>query len=479
MEIRVPTDNGKPLYVRLHDEIRAQILSGALGQGARLPSTRRLAEELKISRTTVEEAYAFLAEDGLVHIRPGQGAFIGCAGISVEAAEQMRWEDKLTPAVLRIHQYRQQEGHIEHGPRGVISFTSLAPDHQSFAVDAFRKALNDVLVREGGVLLNYGYVRGYEPLRRYLHEYLSGKGVRMDGQQILIVDGFRQGLELTCRALVREGDLVLCENPTYNGAIGVLRTLGAQIIPIEMDEEGIAPEPLEQALRMKPRLLYTVPTYQNPTGLNMSVERRRQVVALCARYGVPIVEDGFNEELRFRGDAYPSLKAMDASGIVIYIGSFSKVLFPGLRVGWVVAPDALFTYLTDAKNNADIHTGLLQQAGLYEFLARGHLEKHLRFCRRIYRERMEALETALKRYFGDYVSFVPGQGGFCQWVAFPEGIRVRDYMDKALEKGVAFVPGDVFYPLGGGENRMRLGFSRLTPEKIDEGVRILAQVFER
>ena len=339
--------------------------------------------------------------------------------------------------------------------------------------------MNDVLAADDGRLLNYGYARGYEPLRQYLLSDMRAKGINTDGQELIIVNGFRQGVELVTRVLVDEGTRVLVEAPTYNGVIGVLKSRMADIGAVDMDAQGMDPERLErEILKKRPALVYCVPTYQNPTGINMPLERRREVLRVCARHGVPILEDGFNEELRFRGESYPTLKSMDPAGVVIYAGSFSKVLFPGLRIGWVLAPRELYHYLLNEKFNQDIHTSTVIQAALNEFLRRGCLERHLKASRVLYRERMAALLDALDEHFSDIADWRRTDGGFSVFVTLRGGVDARARLDRARAVGVMYVPGDVFYPDGRGRDSMRLGFSRLSAAEIREGVRRLRGVFD-
>lgn len=470
----------KPLYLQLRDALRARILSGELPPG-KLPSSRELAQAMHLSRGTVDEAYRYLMEDGLLETRRGLGTFVlptARVQATPSGLKGPDWESMITPSARRFTHYREEVGRMERPAAGVISFASLAPDHHVFSAEAFRKAMNDALAREGGVLLNYGYVPGYEPLRGYLKEYLGSKGIDFAGQQLLITNGFRQGVELVLRTLVEEGETVFVEAPCYNGVLGLLKSRGARIVPIEMDGQGMSAQALERALQKeRPKLIYCVPTYQNPTGLNMSFERRERILSLCAQYGVPVLEDGFSEELRYRGESYPALKAMDRSGVVIYAGSFSKVLFPGLRVGWVVAPEALARYLLNEKYNEDIHTAVLQQAGLYEFCRRGHLERHLRASRALYRQRMETMLSELERHFSDIAHWPRSDGGFSVFVSFEEGVDTRRLLKAARRSGVLYVPGDVFYPDGRGKNSLRLGFSRLECDKIVEGMARLRRVF--
>lgn len=471
---------GKPLYLELRDKLRRAILSGELPPG-KLPSARDMARLEHVSRNTVDAAYAYLADEGLVYVRRGQGTFVS-EGASVKCASvpsDMDWEARISRAARAFTHYREEEAPLIHGGRDVISFTSLAPDHNTFAVQAFRKIMNDVLAMDDGRLLNYGYTRGYEPLRQYLLADMRAKGINTDGDELIIVNGFRQAVDLVTRVLVDEGRRVLVEAPTYNGVIGVLKSRMARIGAVDIDDQGMNPDMLErEILKERPALVYCVPTYQNPTGLNMPLERRREVLRVCAKYRVPLLEDGFNEELRFRGESYPTLKAMDSSGVVIYAGSFSKVLFPGLRIGWVLAPKAVYRYLLNEKFNQDIHTSTVIQAALCEFLKRGCLQRHLKASRALYRERMTALLDALEDNFSDIADWPRTDGGFSVFMTLHGGADTRALLTKAHEAGVMYVPGDVFYPDGRGRNSLRLGFSRLTPEQIREGVRRLRTVFD-
>ncbi len=484
MDIRLESGAGRPLYVQLRDALRQRLLSGVLPSGSRLPATRELAHTLGVSRNTVEEAYALLLEEGLIKVRRGQGAFSCVTGYEAPRPDQdasgIDWAAKLAPAPRALIDYRDGRGRLELAGKGAVSFTSMAPDHHEFEVDAFRRALQDVLAREGGVLLSYGYTRGYEPFRRYVRDYLTGKGLRMDGQEILICDGFRQGAGMIVRALCEPGGCVAVENPTYNGFLGVLRAQGAEAMGVPCDAEGMIPAALETLLiEKRPRLLYVVPTYHNPTGRNMPLERRRQVLQVAARCGVPVLEDGFSEELRFAGECYPALKALDGGDNVLYVGSFSKVLFPGLRIGWLVVPRQLFHALEHLKYNEDISSPPLTQAALCEYCARGGLERHLRRCRPLYRGRMDALHRALDKRFTGRARWEKSEGGFGAWLEFPQSFDARAALSDAREAGVLYAPGDAFFVGGEGRNFIRLGFSRLSEQEIGRGISILSDVLER
>ena len=479
MNIRLDAASQRPLYLQLRDAMRGQLLSGTLPSGMRLPSSRELAKSLNVSRNTVDAAFLLLREDGLIDIRRGLGAFASVSPTKQqESAPLIDWDAAIAPNMRAFANFREGQGRVELGSRKVISFATLAPDYNFFDVDEFRSCLSSVLSREGPVLLAYGYTRGYEPLREYIAQYLSAKGLLLSGQDILMVSGFRQAAQLIVEALVREGESILVEAPTYNGFLGIVSAKGANAVPVHCDDEGMIESELEKAiLQHSPKLLYLIPTYHNPTGRNMTLQRRSAILRIARAHNLPILEDGFNEELRFMGEYHPALKALSGSGDVIHAGSFSKILFPGIRLGWIVGPAKLMRYLTHAKYNQDIHSPPLLQAALKEYLIRGHLERYLRKIRPLYRMRMDALYQGLDRHFAGRCTYIKAEGGFSAYLTFPESFNARQNMEKALKNGVLYAPGDAFYPGEGGQNSVRLGFSRLTPPMIDEGLQILSRVF--
>lgn len=481
MDIQLDAVAGRPLYLQLRDQLRQRLLSGTIAPSSRLPSSRELSKLLHVSRNTVDEAYRMLEGEGLARIVGGQGTFAAhrrASGADVQEVP-FDWEAHISPQSRDYAAFREHEGRVDLGNRQVISFSSLAPDYHTFENDAFRRALNTVMIREGSVLLTYGYTRGYEPFRQYVKEYLTGKGLRMDGQEVLIVNGFRQAAGLVVETLISFGDYVAVEAPTYNGFLGLLRSRGAHAAPIDCDEQGMIAQSLEDAIDKKGvKLVYLIPTYHNPTGRNMSLSRRQEILALCNRRGVPILEDGFNEELRFRGECHPAIKALEGSAGVVYAGSFSKVLFPGLRVGWVVAPKELTRYLVHQKYNQDIHTPPLLQAALRQYCMEGNLDRHIKRTRALYRERLDALYGALDQHFTGRAQWEKVEGGFSAWVQFPQRLDLRSAMEDAKNMGVLYAPGDAFYPDGRGRNCVRLGFSRLTPERIGQGVALLSKFVE-
>jgi len=357
----------------------------------------------------------------------------------------------------------------------VISFAGGMPDSTLFPTEAFRRVLNRVIRTEGSELLQYYPSGGYPPLRRFLATYLLSFGVEARPEEILIVNGSQQGFDLIARTLVDPGDFVAIEQPSYPRAIQAFRSFGAQFLPVPMSEAGLRLDLLERVLeRHAPKLLYCQPTGHNPTGLTTPASARRQLLELAGRYQIPVVEDGFDGSLFYEERPPAPLKAADPYGLVLYIGTFSKILFPGLRLGWLVAPPPVIERLTAAKQLADIHTSPLIQAAVYHFCQRRLLERHLRRSAAEYDRRRTLLLDALGRRMPRGVSWTRTQGGFSLLVTLPERMDAVTLLPRAVERGVGFTPGSAFFLDDGGESTLRLSFSSVPASRIDEGVRRLA-----
>jgi len=339
--------------------------------------------------------------------------------------------------------------------------------------------LNQVVREEGGALLQYSSVGGYPPLRRYLAGYLLRFGVEARAEEILIVNGSQQGFDLIARTLVDPGDLVAIEQPTYAGAMQAFRSFGARLLPVEWDEAGPRPDVFERICeRQALKLFYCQPNAHNPTGLTMEPEVGRRLLATAARYQVPIVEDGFDGSLHYGARASAPLKAADRAGVVLYIGTFSKILFPGLRLGWLVAPTPVIERLQAAKQLADLHTSALLQAAVHRFCERRLLDRHITKVTAEYARRRTLLLAALRRRMPEGVTWTEPQGGFSLLLTLPPGLTATALLPVALERGVAFTPGPAFFLDGAGERTLRLAFSSVAAARIDEGVRRLGEAIK-
>jgi len=352
----------------------------------------------------------------------------------------------------------------------LISLAAGLPAPDLYPIDDLRQIFDDVLAREGASLLHWCPAEGYPPLRRSLSDRFPGTSP----DEVLILSGSTQGIFLITQALVEPGDLVIVPSPTYLGAIQALRSAGARIASVPVDERGLDLDMLASALaRTRPKFIYCIPTFQNPTGATLDLEQRKRLLELAHHYGVPIVEDDPYALLRFDGDPLPTLKELDVSGEhVLYLSTYTKILFPGLRVGWLVAPRKVVERLTSGKHLLDLFTNPVAQAAVHEFDKRGFLEDHLRRVRGEYRIRRDAMGDALRRHCPK-LTFAPPDGGYFFWCRLPRGIAARELLRQSIDKGVSFVSGEIFSADGRGRDRIRLSYVTHPPDTIEEGVRRL------
>lgn len=368
---------------------------------------------------------------------------------------------------------------------GTISLAGGLPAGEIFPIEQIAAVTQEILAKKGRQALQYGATEGYTPLRELLAQQFQQQGLNVSHENILIISGSQQGLDLLGKILLNPGDRVLVESPTYMGALQAFNPYEPEYLSVRSDEEGIVTEELEPALRQQPAFLYAIPTFQNPSGVSFTLERRRQLIELAARYETPIIEDDPYSQLRFEGEQEPSLLALENArqqgdqpyeGNVVLLNTFSKVLTPGLRVAWIVGPAQLIRRLVLAKQGTDLHTSTLNQMIAYELTRAGFLEEHVPHLRQLYRERRNTMLAALEEYFPDYVSWTRPQGGLFLWVTLPENVDTAQLLKDALEYRVAFVPGSAFHANGGGANTMRLSFSNVDQEQIEQGIMRLGKL---
>lgn len=361
----------------------------------------------------------------------------------------------------------------------VISFAGGLPAPESFPIPEVAEAAQRVLRDAGTRALQYGATEGYAPLREWVADQMRAAGVPADSENVLITTGSQQALDLVGRVFVDPGDELLVESPTYLAALQAWNSYGARYLTASADEEGIRTDALEPLLAQRPKLLYSVPNFQNPTGVTLSAARRIGLVELAAAHGVPIVEDDPYRELRFEGEPLPRLISHAAgrlsgtesyTGGVLYASTFSKVLAPGLRVGYVVAPAEVIAKLVQAKQATDLHTASLNQMLVYELATSGAIARNGAAVARRYAERRDAMIAAMREHVPDGVTWTHPAGGMFLWVTLPLGLDAGELLQEALEQRVAFVPGTPFHPNGGGANTLRLNFSNAAPEQIREGI---------
>jgi 2-aminoadipate transaminase len=359
----------------------------------------------------------------------------------------------------------------------VLSFAGGLPAPELFPLEAIAQAHAEAFAEEGRAALQYSTTEGYGPLREWISAHMGERGLRATADQVLVTCGSQQGIDLVARVLLDPGDVVVVENPSYLAALQTFSGLEATFAVVGSDDQGMRVEELERLVtERRPKLLYIVPNFQNPKGTTLSLERRHALVRLAQRHRLPILEDNPYGELRFRGEALPSLASLDEEGVVIHLGTFSKTLAPGLRIGWVVGPRELVRAVTLAKQAADLHTATLAQRATARLLARFDYEAHLGRLRATYGERCEAMLGALERHMPEGTRWTRPEGGMFVWVELPGGLSGDALLPRALEERVAFVPGSPFFAAWPRSEFIRLNYSNRPPELIEEGMRRLGAV---
>jgi DNA-binding transcriptional MocR family regulator len=485
MRLELLRGSGTPLFMQIAAALRERITSGFLREGTPLPPERDLARRLGVNRSTVVKAYGELKADGFLEARVGRGTVVAAPGTETgqpsARIEPLEW-DSLFNADPGSCGDLFSEMMSVNGREGVISFASGFPDPDLFPVEVFAALQRDLLAGDTRSQFLPSPVEGFAPLRESIAELLAARGIDVPPKDVMTLSGSQQGLDFTARAFLSPGDTVLAEKSTFFGALEIFRSVGARVVGIPMDREGMRTDLLESAIRRhNPRLVYTLPTFQNPTGTTMSLERRHELLETAGRFGLPVVEDDPYGELRYEGTPLPPLKALDRNGIVIYLSSFSKVLFLGLRVGWVSAPAPVIERFSRIKQMTDLHVNTPAQILLDRFLRDGHYAPHLDRVRVAYREKRDRLAESLSRYRARIGwDWELPQGGFYLWCGLPGFFPMRAFMARASENRVAFLPGQAFCTDGvTRQHRIRLNFTHVPVPDIEEGARRLARAAEK
>jgi DNA-binding transcriptional MocR family regulator len=478
-----------PLFRQIQHGIRSAILEGALVNGDRLQPERVLALSLGVNRTTIMRAYQELVDEGLVEARPGRGTVVAVGSRSERASIGPSAGGDLPGWLFSLPEFG--DGHLgpdpsllrdiaeAYGRDDLVSMALGAPGPDLIPANALRAACSDVLERFQGNALGYGPVEGLVSLRRQIAAYLCGRGVRVEPSEVVVLSGATQGLSLAARTLVQPGDEVVVEVPTYVGILQTFAAAGARLVGVPVDRHGLRVEEVAAVLaRGRARLIVVQPTLHNPTNSTLTHERRLHLLALARRYSVPILEDDAYGDLWRDSTGPQPLKALDTHGYVIYLGTFSKMVAPALRLGWVAAPRAYIGRLTLAKQFADLQSGMLAQYAMEGFMANGAFSRHLISVRQAYNERRRAAVACMQELRG--VTTESGSdGGFYLWCRLPEGVPSRAFSLEAGRAGVAILAGEAFYPQATastnlGVRYVRLSYSALPPSQIRTAVRRLA-----
>lgn len=452
-----------PLYQQIFDELRGMIINKVLPFDTKLPSIRKAAEVLEVNSVTIVNAYRLLEDTGLARKKQGSGTFVSFEG----KKEAFKADLKVT---LDDSDYDLQEKLSD-----MINFASASPDPSLFPVKEFQEAINVVLNRDGGNAFTYQEAQGYLPLRKSISTALEKLSIHATPEEIYVISGAQQGIDIVSKALLSAGDYVFAENPTYSGALAAFESRNAKVITFDLEIDGPEMKSLEKLIsEYKPKFIYTMPNFQNPTGCTWSERKKEYFLWLCRKYDAMVVEDDYLSELNFTNFVPMPLKSYDKDNRVIYIKSFSKIFMPGLRVAYLLTPDSLREKIMNAKYVSDISTSGLMQRVLDIYMNSDMWERHLRRMRKEYSYRyITAVRSARKFLTG--TSFAPPEGGLNLWIKLPTGVDSVLLTQKCSEKGVVIVPGTVFMPYGG-EDWFRLSYASVNEAEIEKGSIIIGSI---
>ncbi|MEX1158270.1 MAG: PLP-dependent aminotransferase family protein [Thermomicrobiales bacterium] len=527
MHVVIERTSPTPIYLQISQQLRQSILDGEPPSGAKLPPERRLAKLLGVNRTTIVNAYRELAADGLISGQVGRGTVVIFGARDADAAADVTawprvngqhpldngastldgdfndgstrsrqssvpWAQLFTAVTDVMDDPLLRDAMTVSARPDVIRLATGIPAPELYPIDAIRQIFDQALDNAGSTLLQHTPTEGYPPLREQLAGWMerqaaiAGASVVVEPNQIVVVAGSQQGLYLLARTLIDPGDLVAVESPTYLGAAQVFRAAGARLMPIPIDGDGMQVDLLQDLLpRRRPKLIYTLPTFQNPSGTVMAMGRRLRLLDLAARYQIPVIEDDPYGALRYDGRALPTLATIDRAegrGNVIYLSTVSKMLFPGFRIGWISGVKPVIEQVTLMKQLVDLDTNALAQRAVCAFFERGLLDEHLALVNRVYPQRRDRMLEALRQRAGDLISANRPDGGIYLWCRLNEGIRVRDLLPEAAREGVIFAPGESFHvdaASGRGRFDIRLNFTLPNDSELDEGIRRLSVAIQR
>jgi GntR family transcriptional regulator/MocR family aminotransferase len=482
--IKIDTKSTTPIFRQIIDRIIKLIESKAIKPDMRLPSTRIMADKLSVNRSTVYNAYQELWALGYLESRPGAYTTVRKRINIVTRKPKARngiikWAERINSGSEKIlAAYLKDEVLLKKATgSGVINFIPLSPDSRLLPLDTFRKCMNDVLVRQGAELLQYGSPLGYQPLRDYIAERMRAHSVSISSDEIMITTGAQNAVELLLKMLTVPGAGVAVEAPTYSRVIDILQLSNLKIIEVPMKSDGMDLDALNGILdQQSPAIIYTMPNFHNPTGITTPQDHREKLLRICERSRIPLIEDGFEEELKYFGRAVLPIKSMDHGGVVIYIGTFSKILFPGLRIGWIAADKKLISSLVPIQRASIISGNLLDQAAVYRFCRMGHYDLHLKRMHQAYRNRMQKAMSAMQTYLNhEQVDWTQPAGGYTIWLMLKDLNKHENrVVEKLIEHGVAVLPGSTHFHGTPGGLFFRISIAHLDEQAIEEGIKRLA-----
>jgi 2-aminoadipate transaminase len=481
-KLHTDSDSSTPLYRQIYEQMSSAILAGKLARGERLPATRELAGSIGLNRTTIAAAYELLEADGLIRSHVGKGTFV--EGPDKRDDRRVDWSDLMPTPIPPKDVSSTEAPYSSAAPPTAdarvaqISFSASRPSQELFPLEEFRATVREVIdSAEAAQILQLGPASGYGPLRRFIMSEARRNGTAREDDDVLITSGVQQAFDLIQRVLASHGETVVIEDPVYPGLRNAFQRGGARVIGAPMGPDGVDFPALERILQKEsPRLMVLTPNFQNPTGTTIPVGTRKDILELARRAGTIVIENDLYGELRYKGDDIPSMKRMDESGDTILLGSFSKIAFPGLRVGWVMGPRHFIARLTEAKEASDLHSDQLSQAVLLRFAESGRLEAHRKKMIAAGAERLEACLAGCARHLPEGSEYTRPEGGMNVWVRLPETLEAGELAARALRENVSFLPGRYFTVSRAHPHSLRLSFIGLEPEQIELGLGVLGAI---
>lgn len=472
-KLKLNRESPEHLYTQLYNLIKNLIINNNLKTHEKLPPIRKLADLLGVNNITVVKAYNLLESNNYVYKRIGSGTYVSSI------------EKDIAPRNINVLQDEAYEdislmdrGQIEV-KENMINFASATPTPQLFPVSDFKEVLNEVLDRDKGMAFGYQESKGYFPLRQYIVEYLDFYKINTAVENIQIISGAQQGIDVIAKALLRHGDTVIVESPTYTGAIAIFESRGVKMVQVPMTKDGIDLNTLEKYIdKYNPKLIYTMPNFQNPTGYSYSLQTKRELLELVNRKGVLIVEDDYLTDLNFYTDDNLTLKSMDKYEDVVYIKSFSKIFMPGLRLGFLIVPMNLNDQILIAKQTSDISTSGLIQRAFDLYLRKGIWRRHITYMKKIYKERFDIMVESLEKNLPKDTTYLKPLGGINFWIKLSNGFSASELYSQSINRDIVFIPGGVFYPEDIDSNCFRLSIADVYPADIRKGIEKLCETIK-
>lgn len=481
MRIILSREAKTPVYLQIFEQIRRQILAGELLPGFRLPPERKLAESLKVNRTTVLNAYRELKAEGLVGSQVGKGTIVLSYPEEERKTDSVTHQEPIWNQLFSLYSNKFDSYFVKDlltlaSRKDVISFATGIASPETGPLQVLKGIEKELVESRNYRALLHTPTEGFSSLREAIASSMHKRGVYCASREVMVLSGSQQGIDLVSRVVLDPGDIAVVEEPTFFPAIQAFKTSGARIMGVPADEKGMLMDLLEQLLqRYRPKLIYTIPNFHNPTGAEMELERRKRLVELAYRYRVLVLEDDAYGDLCYDGQPLPLLKSMDSEGYVIYLSTFSKSVYPGLRLGWMTAHPKLIQRCSDVKQIVDLHSNSLSQWLIERFITSGEFEAHLARVGEDYRSRRDAMYDALLQHAAPGMSWNRPRGGYYIWCRLPEGVSAARLIDKAAEYKVVFVPGAPFFTADQGDHYIRLNFTFAPLKEIREGIRRLCQ----